>query len=64
MDSKLGEFMSKILVKFYWDCGRNGDVEGLFITTKKELKYAIGKQIYFGEILGKHSEVYGILKKN
>lgn len=33
-------------------------VEGLFITTRKKLHAIYGKHAYFGEILGKHSEVY------
>jgi hypothetical protein len=54
--------MSKVLVKFYWDCGRMGSVDGLFVTTTEELDEAYGKQVYFGEILGKHSEIYGDLQ--
>lgn len=49
------------LYRFQWDCGRMGDVEGLFIASQDEVDAAIGKPIYFGEILGKHSEVYGDL---
>jgi len=56
--------MNKYLWKFYWDCGRMGEVEGLFIATENEIQNAIGKNIYFGEILGKHSEVYGTLDEN
>lgn len=52
---------TKVLVKFFWDCGRSGEVQGLFITTASELQAAYGKDVYFGEILGKHSEVYGTL---
>lgn len=55
--------MSRKLYKFHWDCGRMGDVEGLFIATEKEVKKAIGKDVYFGEILGKHSEVDGSLEE-
>lgn len=55
--------MSKVLVRFFWDCGRMGDVDGLFVTTKEELEKAYGKRVYFGEILGKHSEVYGTLDR-
>lgn len=51
------------LYKFYWDCGRMGDVEGVFSATDKEIENALGKRIYFGEILGKHSEIYGDLDK-
>ena len=54
----------KNLYSFYWDCGRQGEVEGRFLATKEEVNNAIGKEIYFGEILGKHSEIYGKLEKN
>jgi hypothetical protein len=50
------------LYKFYWNCGRMGDVEGLFCATESEVNNAIGKKLYFGEILGKHSEIFGELK--
>ena len=49
----------KNLYSFYWDCGRGGSVEGLFIATPSEIEEITGKQIYLGEVLGKHSEVYG-----
>lgn len=52
----------KKLYKFYWDCGRQGDVEGIFIADEKEIERAIGNEVYFGEILGKHSEIYGVLE--
>lgn len=52
------------LWSFYWDCGRQGEVEGLFKATKEEVENAIGKEVYFGEILGKHSEVYGTLEES
>lgn len=51
----------KGIYEFYWDCGRMGDVSGTFIADSEDVKKAIGKHIYFGEILGKHSEVYGNL---
>jgi hypothetical protein len=53
----------RYLWKFHWDCGRQGDVEGLFIATEGEIKESIGKEVYLGEILGKHSEVYGTLEE-
>lgn len=49
------------LYSFYWDRGRMGDVEGLFVADENTVQDAIGKDVYFGEILGKHSEVYGTL---
>ena len=51
----------KKLYSFFWDCGRMGDVEGLFIAEESEVDSAIGSQVYFGEILGKHSEISGTL---
>ena len=52
----------KKLFSFYADCGRNGSLEGLFIATQEEVDKAIGKYMYFGEVLGKHSEVEGNLE--
>lgn len=54
----------KRLYKFYWDCGRQGDVEGLFFADEETVNKSIGSQVYFGEILGKHSEVYGTLEED
>ena len=59
---KIASNTNECLWKFYWDCGRQGDVEGVFKATKEEVENAIGKEVYFGEILGKHSEVYGTLE--
>jgi hypothetical protein len=53
----------KILYKFYWDCGRQGDVDGTFVATEEEVAAAMGKEVYFGEILGKHSEIFGTLEE-
>lgn len=49
------------LYQFYVDCGRMGSLDGLFIATQEEVDKAIGKHVYFGEVLGKHSEVEGEL---
>jgi hypothetical protein len=51
----------KGLYSFFWDCGRMGEVSGTFIADSEEVAKAIGKSVYFGEILGKHSEVFGTL---
>jgi hypothetical protein len=55
--------MEKVIAKFFWDCGRMGEVEGMFVSSRDELEKAYGKEVYFGEILGKHSEVYGTLDR-
>jgi|DEB19_MinimDraft_2_1074335.scaffolds.fasta_scaffold24464_4 hypothetical protein len=49
------------LWKFNWDCGRQGELEGLFIATQEEVDDAIGCEVQFGECLGKHSDVYGTI---
>ena len=53
----------KKLYKFYWDCGRMGSLDGIFIADDKDVKKVIGKEVYFGEVLGKHSEIYGTLEE-
>ena len=52
----------KKLYKFFWDAGRQGVVEGAFVAEEDEVEAAIGRDVYFGEILGKHSEIYGTLE--
>lgn len=47
----------KILVNYSEDFGRMGVLEGMFICTQEELETLKGKEIYFGEVLGKHSDV-------
>ena len=52
----------KGLYKFSQYFGRMGDLEGLFIATKDEVESLIQKEKYFGEVLGKHSEVVSVIK--
>lgn len=52
------------LYRFYFDCGRQGSLDGLFFATPEEVGMAIGRAVYFGEVLGKHSEIYGTLDAN
>lgn len=47
----------KQLYRFNLDCGRMGELEGLFITTPEVLNKALNKTIYLYEVLGKHSEI-------
>lgn len=51
----------KALYKMNFDYGRAGYLEGVFIADTEDVKYLIDKKIsvYFGEVLGKHSEVMG-----
>ena len=54
----------KNLYKFYWYCGRMGNLEGLFIAEESEVQEIIEKEVYFGEVLGRHSEVYGKIRES
>jgi hypothetical protein len=47
----------KKIYKFQADFGRMGDLEGVFVSTDEQLHGLYGEEIYFGEVLGKHSEV-------
>lgn len=51
----------KAVFKLNFNCGRMGTLEGVFISTTEKVKTLIDSQIqvYFGEVLGKHSEIYG-----
>lgn len=54
----------KKLYQFNFSCGRMGSLEGIFIAESSEVEALIGKEIYFGEVLGKHSEVSGLLEES
>lgn len=45
------------LYRLSCDFGRMGRVEGIFTATKEDVRALQGRTIYFGEILGKHSQV-------
>ena len=51
------------LYEFHWDCGRQGSVNGMFIADEKVIDIAMGNEVSFGEILGKHSDVRGYLEE-
>ncbi len=53
--------MTQTLYKFYWDVPRQGDIESLFIADSEQVKVVMGMTVYFGEVLGKHSDVSGTL---
>jgi hypothetical protein len=54
----------KSIYKFHWDCGRQGDITSVFVSTPEKVAEIIGKEVYFGEILGKHSEISGVIKED
>ena len=57
--------MKKAIYKFSANCGRQGKLEGIFTATPAQVKKLIESEIkvYFGEVLGKHSEVCGAIEK-
>ncbi len=50
--------MWKALYKFQCDFGRMGALEGIFVARPEDLASAEGRRVYFGEVLGKHSEIW------
>lgn len=50
------------LYKFYWDCGRQGEIEGVFECDDSSL--IVGKDVDFGEVLGKHSHISGTIEED
>lgn len=51
----------KALYRLKFDCGRQGCLEGVFVADTEDVKFLVENQVsvYFGEVLGKHSEIYG-----
>lgn len=52
------------IYEFYADCGRMGSLEGVFLASAESVRKIIGKDAYFGEVLGKHSEVQGTIEEH
>jgi len=52
------------LYELRFDCGRMGELYGLFIEEEKKVKKIIGRRVYFGEVLGKYSEICGPINQN
>lgn len=50
--------MSDYLWRFDCRFGRMGSIHGLFVATEQDISKLTGQYAYFGEALGKHSEVY------
>lgn len=45
------------LYRYTCDCGRMGNLEGLFIADPIDVENTMGKDIRWGEVLGKHSDI-------
>jgi hypothetical protein len=53
----------KKLYKLYIDVGRMGSLTGSFVREESDTKKLIGRTVYFGEILGKHSNIYETIEE-
>lgn len=53
----------KAIYKFLWPSDYSL-IEGTFCADKKYVEENLGKEIYLGEVNGKHSEVYGTIDKD
>ena len=56
----------KTLYKLHFEVRLMGTVYGLFIADDKDMQELVdsGKEIYWGEILGKHSEIMGPIEES
>lgn len=48
---------------FNWEVRRSSDLEGLFVEDSEVVKRCVGKELYLGEVAGKHSDVSGIIQE-
>ena len=56
----------KAIYRFNFDAGRMGSLDGTFIADTEAVDNLIksGREVYFGEVLGKHSEISGLIEKS
>lgn len=47
----------RAIYKFFYDCGREGILEGIFTEESENVSSIYGETINFGEVLGKHSDI-------
>lgn len=57
--------MKKGIYRLTFDCGRMGMLEGIFVAPQLYIDILVEREIevYFGEVLGKHSDVYGPIEE-
>lgn len=58
--------MTKAIYKLNIPCHRQGELQGVFVAEKEQIKYLIDNKIkiFFGEVLGKHSNIVAILEED
>jgi hypothetical protein len=47
----------KGIYRFQYDCGRMGAISGIFVADTADVEKINGHTVFFGEVLGKHSEI-------
>ncbi|WP_342468193.1 hypothetical protein NSS78_16220 [Bacillus sp. FSL W8-0920] len=52
----------KCLWNFGWHMDY-GSLEGLFVATEEAVVNLVGEELYFGEVNGKHSEIFGVVEE-
>lgn len=45
------------IYRFEFDCGRMGELHGIFVASAQEIEQVYGKVACFSDVLGKHSEI-------
>lgn len=61
--TRIEEPSEERLYRFHLDCGRMGSLGGLFTATEADIKVLIGETVYFGEVLGKHSDISAVMEE-
>lgn len=66
VDGKRISKRDRAVYRMELDCGRMGSLIGIFSADKRHIDYLVssGLEIYFGEVLGKHSEIFGPIEKD
>lgn len=61
--NKKGKKDMSAIYRMKIDYGRAGTLFGLFVSTPEKVQEALSHTLYFGELLGKHSDIYGKLNE-
>jgi hypothetical protein len=56
-EATMGDDSKRGVYRYSEHFGRGGTLSGVFTATAAEVAAAMGRKVYFGEVLGKHSDV-------
>lgn len=54
----------KGIYRFQYECGRMGTLSGVFVADSDDVGKIDGECVYFGEVLGKHSDIEADIRSN